>query len=327
MIFKYLRDRLEVIIMLLVFILVFVTVFYLYGIPTNPALYGGGICFLCILPIVLFDYVKYNSRHKDLVWIKNNLIALIDRLPKEGGLIEQDYRDIVMEFDNCYRGVISSMDKRHSEMMDFYTMWVHQIKTPISAMSMLLQQQEGEVAAQNRQELFKIERYVELVLGYLRMDSISSDLQLGEYNLESIVNQAVKKYAPVFIYKKLGVSTFDLDISVLTDEKWLTFVIEQLISNCVKYTNEGKIEIYADKNKVLHIVDTGIGISSEDLPRVFEKGFTGYNGRMDKKSTGLGLYLCKRTLSKLRHKIAIESNVGGGTTILIDMESKDMVYE
>ena len=106
---------------------------------------------------------------------------------------------------------------------------------------------------------------------------------------------------------------------VLTDEKWLVFVIEQLLSNAIKYTNKGKISIYPLEDKKLVIEDTGIGISKEDIPRIFDKGFTGYNGRTDKKATGLGLYLCKNILDKLSHKISIESEVGVKTKVILDL--------
>ena len=148
-----------------------------------------------------------------------------------------------------------------------------------------------------KMELFKIEQYVEMVLSYLRMEEMSSDLAFEEYQLDDIVRQAVRKYSQMFILKRIRLDFQPLQRAVLTDEKWLVFVVEQILSNALKYTKEGSISIYLTTYReklMLAIRDTGIGISREDLPRVFEKGFTGYNGRADKKSTGIGLYLCKR---------------------------------
>lgn len=151
------------------------------------------------------------------------------------------------------------------------------------------------------------------------MGSNKNDFVLKEYDLDNIIRQAVRKYAPLFIRKKISLDFQPTNYKVLTDEKWLVFVIEQLLSNAIKYTNKGKISIYSLENKKLVIEDTGIGISKEDIPRIFDKGFTGYNGRTDKKATGLGLYLCKNILDKLSHKISIESEVGVKTKVILDL--------
>lgn len=245
-------------------------------------------------------------------------------------LIEKDYHSLLHKLHNEKLGIVSAMDSSRTDMIDYYTLWVHQIKTPIAAMSLLLQEDDNPQSAILLQELFKIERYVELVLQYLRLDAISSDLMLNEYDLNDIAAQAVKKYAPLFIHNKIKLEFAEFNCKVLTDEKWLVFVIEQIISNALKYTSTGKVLIYMDSatdNKILVIEDTGIGIESEDLTRVFEKGFTGYNGRMDKKSTGLGLYLCRQIMNKLSHKISITSEVNHGTKVKLDLSSKKTFIE
>jgi signal transduction histidine kinase len=158
---------------------------------------------------------------------------------------------------------------------------------------------------------------------------MTSDFVLKRYSLDDMVKQAIRKYAKMFIRKKIKLSFINLNCDVLTDEKWLVFVIEQILSNAIKYSNKGQISIYMDptKEKTLVIEDTGIGIAPEDLPRVFEKGYTGYNGRADKKSTGIGLYLCQQILSKLSHTIKMESQVGKGTKVFIDLATKDIDVE
>lgn len=175
-------------------------------------------------------------------------------------------------------------------------------------------------------ELFKTEQYVEMVLSYLRMEDMSSDLVLQWYSLDEIVRQAVKKYSTLFIMKKLPLEYRKCEGMVLTDEKWLVFVIEQLLSNALKYTTEGKIMIYREEGESgrLVIEDTGIGIQEEDLPRIFEKGFTGYNGRQDKKSTGIGLYLCKSICDKLNHGITVESEVGRGSRVYLSLKRRNL---
>ena len=174
-------------------------------------------------------------------------------------------------------------------------MWTHQIKTPISALRLLLEGSEipGRAGFLMREELFKIEQYVDMVLTFQRLESMSSDMVLQEYDLSSLIKQAVKKYSVLFINKGLRLELGEMDIQILTDQKWFIFCLEQILSNSIKYTPNGGITINAKEN-MLSIQDTGIGIRPEDLPRIFDKGFTGYNGRMEKKSTGIGLYLCRR---------------------------------
>ena len=205
---------------------------------------------------------------------------------------------------------------------DFFALWAHQIKTPIAALNLLLQEEEQNVAA-CRQELFKIESYVEMALNYLRFEEMSNDLVLERNSLEQLVRQVVKKYAAIFIYNHISVELEHLDYTVLTDEKWFCFVLEQILSNALKYTKQGSVNISAEETekglKVL-VCDTGIGIKSEDLPRIFEKGFTGYNGRMDKKASGLGLYLCKGVCGKLGHGISVSSKEGEGTTVTLTLQ-------
>ncbi len=187
-------------------------------------------------------------------------------------------------------------------------------------MRLLLQTDCSPENDELEEQLFKIEQYVEMVLQYIRSDSISSDLEIKSYDLGGIVRAAVKKYRKQFLRKKTKVIVGDINCRVLTDEKWLSFVIEQLISNALKYTSEGEINIYLDEN-------TGIGIRPEDLPRIFEKGFTGFNGREDKKSTGIGLFLCKKILTKLSHTITVTSEVGKGTAVKLCLDTVSLGVE
>ena len=207
------------------------------------------------------------------------------------------------------------------EKEDFFVLWAHQIKTPIAAMNLLLQDEETDIAG-CRRELFKIENYVELALNYTRFENISKDLVLEKCALEPMVRQIVKKYSTVFIHKHLKVELKDLEVGIMTDEKWFCFVLEQLLSNALKYTNKGGIRIYTNRDgdrREVVIKDSGVGIRSEDMPRIFEKGFTGYNGRSDKKASGIGLYLCKGVCDKLGHGIKVESVEGKGTKIILDV--------
>lgn len=321
---RYIKDRKLAFIFYITFILIFSIIFYLYNIHKEPLIYGIILCTTIAFIFVFVDSILYYKKHRELKAMEKNIDIVIDELPRPITLIEEDYNNLLKELNVKYRNTISNYDLSKKEMIDYYAMWAHQIKTPISAMSLLLQLQ-GDIKKKDlKNELFKVEQYVDMVLNYLRADSSASDLLLQRYNLSTIVKGSVKKYANIFISKNIALELGSLDEEVVTDEKWLSFVIEQLISNSLKYTTEGKIKIYMDKDKeaTLVIEDTGIGIASDDLPRIFEKGFTGYNGRMDKKASGIGLYLCKRILDKLSHKIYIESEVGKGTKVYLKVKSK-----
>ncbi len=247
-------------------------------------------------------------------------------------MVEMYYQEMVETLFQGKLKIESESSIAKKELLDYYSLWVHQIKTPIAAMRVLLQATE-EIPFERRtelgMELFKIEQYVEMALSYIRLGDMSADLKLQWYSVDEIVKPAVKKYSKLFILKKIKLEYEPIESKILTDEKWLGLVVEQILSNALKYTNEGKISIHmeSEKENVLVIEDTGIGICTEDIPRVFEKGFTGYNGRTDKKSTGIGLYLCKCIVDKLNHRIYISSELSKGTKIFLNLNRDDFRLE
>lgn len=257
---------------------------------------------------------------KKLEWQMEAVRNGTEKLPLPGDEIERLYQELLANLQEERIRQVGEVMREKTEITDYFTLWTHQIKTPIAAMRLLLQQgitepeQYYEQKKEVESELFKIEQYVEMVLQYLRLNSSVNDFVLKEYELDDIIRQAVRKYAPMFIRKKLTLCYEPLQKKVVTDEKWMVFVLEQLLSNAIKYTASGTISIYM-KDSCLLIEDTGIGILSEDLPRIFDKGYTGYNGRSDKKASGIGLYLVQKILHKLGHKILIESEPEKGTRV------------
>ncbi|WP_338472981.1 sensor histidine kinase [Niallia sp. XMNu-256] len=328
-IISYLKDRQFLFLLFCSFAGIFLIVFSLYHIPLEPVLYAFTLCLYIGLSISVFDFIKFYKRHQLLTELHNKITVSIEELPPPRGQIEDDYQTLIALLHQDKVQTISKADEVRTDMIDYFTLWAHQIKTPIAAMNLLLQTEENEQNAELSIQLFKVEQYVDMVLQYLRLDHMSSDLVLKRYSLDDIVKQAIRKYAKMFIRKRIKLQYTTLHVDVLTDEKWLVFVIEQILSNAIKYSHQGTISIYMDpsKEKTLVIEDTGIGIAREDLPRVTEKGYTGYNGRADKKSTGIGLYLCKQILSKLSHTFDLESQVGNGTKVLIHLPTKDMQVE
>ena len=205
-----------------------------------------------------------------------------------------------------------------TDLREYYTMWVHQIKTPIAALRLLLQEKASEVDTQEEQdELFRIEQYVEMALQYMRLDSESTDFVIKRVELDEVLKEAIHKYARLFIRKKVKLQYDKVNVQVLSDKKWLGFVVEQILSNAIKYAKGGCVSIYMQGERTLIIEDNGIGIRAEDLPRVMEKGYTGYNGHNHKHSTGIGLYLCNRIMMKMNHRIRIESEEGKGTRVVL----------
>ena len=194
-------------------------------------------------------------------------------------------------------------------------------------MRLTLQNEDTPLTRKLTNDLYRIEQYVEMVLTFLRLNSDSTDYVFKEYDLDNIVKSAVKKFSSEFIGRKLRLIYDPLNTSVITDEKWLSFVIEQVLSNALKYTPSGSITISLVGEKTLRIEDTGIGIAPSDLPRIFENGYTGFNGRTDKKASGIGLYLCRRVCNNLGHTITANSTVDVGTAIDIDLTQTKLEME
>lgn len=319
LVLPYIKEKRKTIVVLIFCAIVIKLIAFLYGAKTVDTNYALFICFVGVGLIACADFVKYVGKYRKLEYLKRKLAYEMGEFPEPEGLLEQMYQEMISKLHRSQKELVSSMDISAKEAEEYYMLWAHQIKTPISAMNLLLQSGEADPKILSA-ELFKIEQYVEMVLHYLREKQMSQDMVLNRYSLSEIIKTAIKKYSRLFILQKIKLNFEPMEVTVLTDEKWLLFALEQIISNALKYTNEGSVSIYMDKENenLLIIEDTGIGISAEDLPRVVERGFTGYNGRSNQKSTGLGLYLTKEVLNKLEHRLQLESQVGKGTKVMID---------
>ena len=329
-IFSFLKIRKMPIIIFTGIVVIFGILFYLYDIPFDAIIYGCELSFVWSAVCLFIDFYKYYKRHKLLHINREQFFDDAEQLPEYMDIIEYDYQELAKKLYQAKQELISKNRIAKKELLDYYGMWVHQIKTPIAALDILLQNTERMLyqldekemmqkaisVSDMKMELFKIEQYVEMALNYLRVEDISSDLVFKKQELDDMVCQVIRKYAKIFISKKIKMDFKPTKACIVTDEKWFIFVLEQLISNALKYTKKGQISIYM-KEKSLVIEDTGIGIPAEDLPRIFEKGFTGYNGRENKKSTGIGLYLCKNIMDKLQWNITVDSEVGSGTKIYL----------
>lgn len=318
---EYVKQYRYTLLMFLIFSGIFAGIFSLYSLEAEAVLYAAGLCLLLAVTVLSVSFVFYLKRHKQRRELLMNIEIASDTMPAAKTLAEQDYLDIIVRLKALLSESIVLRKNEKKESTEYYTAWVHQIKTPISVMDMILQSEDTAEHLELSAQLFRIEQYVEMVLHYIRLGGESSDFVFGEYSLDNVIKQAVHKYAPQFIRKRIRLNYSSTDVKAITDEKWLSFILEQLLSNAVKYTEQGEVTVTVTEDKKLIIADTGIGIAKEDIPRIFEKGFTGYNGRSDKKSTGLGLFLCKLAADKLSHKISVQSEVGVGTKIVLDLAS------
>lgn len=320
----YVKQHRKGIFAIILFCAIFSLSFFLYHLPIEAVIYPTLICTALGLVFVCADFSHKYRKHRQTSEIKKLTAAMITSLPPVESIEEGDYQDIINALQNEIMDLTTSSSARYKELMEYYTVWVHQIKTPITSMRLTLQNEDSPLSRKLSSDLFQIEQYVEMVLAFMRLDSASSDYVFKEYSIDSIIKQAVTKFASEFIDRKLRLEYESIDKPVVTDEKWLSFVIEQLLSNALKYTRTGSIKIYMRDSMKLCIEDTGIGIAPDDLPRIFEKGYTGYNGRKDKKASGLGLYLCKRICNNLEIGISVTSELDKGTVVCIDLEQYDL---
>ena len=274
--FSYLKQQLKYIRLFLLFSITFAITFFFYNFPLEALTYPTLLCVCFGLFFFIWDFSKTKALHTRLMELSNLTelsIDMIRALPQSDSIENTDYQLLLSGLAEQISDLKTAQSTRLTDMIDYYTVWVHQIKTPISSMRLTLQNEDSSEFINRK-----------LSLSYTPPSDESGTLQM------------------------------------ITDDKWFCFVIEQLLSNALKYTRTGTISIFFSQPKVLCIKDTGIGIAPQDLPRVFEKGYTGCNGRTDKKASGLGLYLCKRICKNLGIGISITSEIGDGTCVYLSLD-------
>ena len=327
MIRRYLREHLPLAGLLALFAGTFALVLSLYHLPTEPVAYASALCAVMGLIALIWGFVRYRRAHQARAHVLNAPHLLLDELPSPRTLSEADDQAIMQRLLHDIRAAQSDLAAYRQDSTDYFTAWVHQIKTPLSVMRLQLQSEDTPENRAMLAELFQMEQYVTMALSYARLGNPTKDLVLTRVPLDPVIRQAIRDFAPLLIRKKLRLQYEPTAESALTDSKWLLFILHQLLSNAVKYTERGRVSIRVTSAPAIIVADTGIGIAPEDLPRVFEKGFTGCNGRTDKRATGIGLYLCRRILEKLGHTIAITSTVGEGTTVRIGLQQDALEVE
>ena len=320
---QYLRSRAVTILLFVLFAGIMAFSFSLYHLPVKAVLYPAVLCALLGLGALVIGFLRTLHMHK----LISGLREIDTELPEVRDVEAADYREIVRLLREQNREIRTGAETEMRAMMDYYTLWAHQIKTPIASMRLRLQEEDTPQARTLLADLGRIERYVSMVLTYLRLEGSSTDYVIRETDLDSILRPVFKQFAGEFISRKLKLEYEPIRAKVLTDAKWLSFVVEQVLSNALKYTPQGSVSITLEEPATLVVRDTGIGIPPEDLPRVFERNYTGLAGRADTRASGIGLSLCKRVCDSLGHTISIESVPGEGTAVRVDLSARKLDIE
>ena len=232
---------------------------------------------------------------------------------------EEKLKNQIQELEEANLNLRNDFLAKEKELQEYFLIWIHQIKTPITAGKLICDSDiENENIKNIKKELIYIEDYTNMALSYLKMANHNTDMDISLVNLDDIINHLIKKYAILFISNNIKLEYKKLNVKVITDSKWCMVVIEQLLSNAIKYTKNGIVSIsFNEKENYLEIKDNGIGIKDSDLPKIFDKGYSGFNGRQNQKSTGIGLFLVKQILDKLGQKVKLESKLDEGTSVKV----------
>ncbi|WP_298825739.1 HAMP domain-containing sensor histidine kinase [uncultured Planococcus sp.] len=305
---------------------IFGVVYALGRLPLSLFFYSLQVAAFLLLLYLIVDYFRYAKRYKLISNLELVNASSLEEIQASSDSLDRLYIEKMESLLGQLRESENLHAERQTDQLDYFTLWLHQIKTPISAISLLTQSSRAKEAKQISQELVRLEDYTHMALNYIKLEEPGAAMELSLVDLDEVVKKAIKKYSILFIYKGIRLDYQPLGMNVLSDSQWLQNLLEQILSNSLKYTPEGSISIYRDPNRAetLIIEDTGMGIHSEDLPKIFNKGYSGMNGRLHEKSTGLGLFLSKKICQRLGHRLAIDSKPGEGTRVAIDMSREEL---
>ena len=274
---------------------------------------------------IIIEYIRKRNYYKNVYGILEDLqekYLITEIMSKPNFLDGKILKDIIEQLNKSMLENVNKYKYMIEDYKEYIEIWIHEIKIPIATSKMIIENNKTKATKSIDEELDKVENYIEQVLYYARSNIVEKDYYIRKCSLKEIVNEVILKNKSILIGEKIIINTYDLETQVSTDNKWIIFILNQIIQNSIKYRKmdeQAEIDIYSTSGKengILHIKDNGIGIKKEDITRVFEKGFTGINGRMsNKKSTGIGLYLCKKLCDKLGIGIELNSIQNEGTEV------------
>ena len=288
LIFDYMKSQSVILFGYLLVCIVFITIFVLATLEIEYVFLG-----IEILGFILFVYLIVH-------WFQYQKLS--------------DVKDDNERLLNENKNLKSEMLNQKDDLNAYFLMWLHQIKTPMTVSKLLLEKPDETTNTKLKMQLMYIEQYINMAMNYLKMIDHSTDMDITEVNLDDIIKNLLKKYSLLFIHNHISLEYQSNLTYVISDSQWLTILIEQILSNALKYTENGKIAIqYLEEKHALEIRDAGIGIRSEDIPKIFDRGYSGFNGRMNEKSSGLGLYLARKISERLNIQIEVESKLSKGS--------------
>ena len=322
---EYIKERIPFLIINLVLFFIVAIFMYIANVPKSIIIIVFSIWFLPLVSYIVIELIK-SKRYFDSI---NNVLENLDKkylLPEvidEANFIEgKILNNILKTLSKDMNERVKYFKDEQLEYREYIETWVHEIKTPIASTKLILENDDSKLSERVNYEIRKVENYIDQVLYYARSSDVSKDYIIKEFDLRAVVMKSIKSNSRDFINKKIKLELKEVSGKIFSDAKWIEFIINQVIVNAIKFSeaNKGVVEIYSEEyenNIVLTIKDNGVGISGKDIDRVFEKGFTGENGRRFGKSTGIGLYLCKKLCRKLGLGITITSKVNEGTKVNI----------
>lgn len=289
---KFVKTEVKICVAVFIVLLIFFFVFLFANLDFSLFYLSLEIVTFCLLIYLFICWVTFKK--------KENLQEQVNQL-----LIEN-------------RQLKNTIDIERKDLEEYFLLWVHQIKTPITVSDLILQKEKNPYTCQLKEQMFYIREYTNMAINYMKLKDRQADMDIAEVEIDKLLKTLLRKYSGLFIDKNISLDYQPIDTKIITDSKWATILIEQILANALKYTNSGKITLSFDRDKnALKVKDTGIGIKSEDINKIFDRGYSGFNGRINEKSSGIGLYLVKKIAILLNIKIEVCSTVNVGSEFII----------
>lgn len=289
---KFVKTEVKICVAVFIVLLIFFFVFLFANLDFSLFYLSLEIVTFCLLIYLFICWVTFKK--------KENLQEQVNQL-----LIEN-------------RQLKNTIDIERKDLEEYFLLWVHQIKTPITVSDLILQKEKNPYTCQLKEQMFYIREYTNMAINYMKLKDRQADMDIAEVEIDKLLKSLLRKYSGLFIDKNISLDYQPIDTKIITDAKWATILIEQILANALKYTNSGKITLSFDRDKnALKVKDTGIGIKSEDINKIFDRGYSGFNGRINEKSSGIGLYLVKKIAILLNIKIEVCSTVNVGSEFII----------
>ena len=332
---RYLKDKLYFIILFLTFLSLIILLLVGFKVYLELIIVIISLLVIFAILVLITEYLKKRNFY-------NEFINIVDKLDKKYLVIEMlnppNFQEGEILYNKLYeinKSMLENIKNYEISMNDFkdyIEMWIHEVKIPLSSLILMIHNNKNNISSKMVDQVNRLDNYVDQVLFYVRAENAEKDYLIKKTYLNKVINKIALKNKDYILENNIDFNVLNCEKKVLTDSKWLEFIIDQIINNSIKYKREivsSFIKIYTEENNEeirLIIYDNGIGIDAKDLPRVFDKTYTGTNGRLKSKSTGMGLYIAKNLCEKLGHKIAIESKVNEYTKVIITF-NKESIYD